>query len=195
MQQKNMIQEDEIDLRELFLTLWKKRVFIGVFTILVTFVGVLYTFVKNPTPIYQGKILIEIGGIYSNELGFQQFDNPNNLALITQAKFPGVKASTPIGTNNLIEISSTSTNKSAIKQSLQEISKYISDRHQKLVDLYKTKKYNMTNQIGDVVVENKPINETKQSLIISVAFVTGFILSIFLVFFMEFIRSFKNEDR
>ena len=54
--QEKYLQEDEIDLRELFKTLWKKRVFIVVFTILITLVAFLYTLIKNPNPIYEGKI-------------------------------------------------------------------------------------------------------------------------------------------
>ena len=51
----------------------------------------------------------------------------------------------------------------------------------------------MTKQIGDITISNEPINKPKKSLIITVAFVTGFILSIFLVFFIEFIRTLKKE--
>ncbi|XPS39436.1 hypothetical protein ACN2C3_07205 [Aliarcobacter butzleri] len=52
----------------------------------------------------------------------------------------------------------------------------------------------MTKQIGDIIISNEPINKPKKSLIITVAFVTGFILSIFLVFFIEFVRSLKKEE-
>ena len=47
--------------------------------------------------------------------------------------------------------------------------------------------------VGDVLVDDNPI-KPKKSLIIVVAFVTGFILSIFLVFFMSFISNLKKED-
>ena len=39
---QKIIQEDEIDLRELFLTLWKKKVFIVLLTFIVTVSSILY---------------------------------------------------------------------------------------------------------------------------------------------------------
>jgi uncharacterized protein involved in exopolysaccharide biosynthesis len=44
--------------------------------------------------------------------------------------------------------------------------------------------------VGDVLIDDNPI-KPKKALIVIVAFVTGFILSIFLVFFMQLIRGFK----
>ena len=38
------------------------------------------------------------------------------------------------------------------------------------------------------------INKPKKKLIVAVSFVSGFILSIFLVFFIEFVRSFKDKN-
>ncbi|TLP37793.1 Wzz/FepE/Etk N-terminal domain-containing protein [Arcobacter arenosus] len=47
--------------------------------------------------------------------------------------------------------------------------------------------------VGDIQINDYPIKPKKKSIVI-VAFVTGFILSIFLVFFIQFIKSFKKED-
>ena len=46
--QQRYIEEDEIDLRELFLTLWEKKVFILLFTIIVTILASIYAFIKTP---------------------------------------------------------------------------------------------------------------------------------------------------
>lgn len=51
----------------------------------------------------------------------------------------------------------------------------------------------MTEQVGDIVINSTPFNQPKKALIVTVAFVSGFILSIFLVFFIEFIKGFKEE--
>jgi LPS O-antigen subunit length determinant protein (WzzB/FepE family) len=51
-----------------------------------------------------------------------------------------------------------------------------------------------TKQIGKIITNENPM-KPKKRLIVVVAFVTGLVLSIFLVFFMEFIRSFKDETR
>jgi uncharacterized protein involved in exopolysaccharide biosynthesis len=55
------IQEDEIDLRELFKTIWDKKVFIIVFTTLITIVSLIYVF--SLKPIYEVKSVVRIGFI------------------------------------------------------------------------------------------------------------------------------------
>jgi len=57
------------------------------------------------------------------------------------------------------------------------------------------KPYNYTNSevIGKIMINDYPI-KPKKKLIVIVAFVTGLILSIFLVFFLQFIKSSKEED-
>ncbi|QOY52707.1 Wzz/FepE/Etk N-terminal domain-containing protein [Candidatus Sulfurimonas baltica] len=52
---------------------------------------------------------------------------------------------------------------------------------------------NNSRVVGDYIVKDYPI-APKKKLIVVVAFVTGLILSIFLVFFMEFIKGFKEEE-
>ncbi len=51
----------------------------------------------------------------------------------------------------------------------------------------------LTHIIGNIKKSPYPI-KPKKKLIIIVAFITGFILSIFLVFFMEFIKSLKESE-
>jgi len=46
--ERRYIEEDEIDLRELFQTLWDKKLFIVVFTTLVTALAVVYALMKTP---------------------------------------------------------------------------------------------------------------------------------------------------
>ena len=57
--QEKYLQEDEIDLRELFKTIWDKKVFIVIFTLVITILAAIYAY--NKTPIYEAKALIEIG--------------------------------------------------------------------------------------------------------------------------------------
>jgi len=65
-------------------------------------------------------------------------------------------------------------------------------RHQKLSNFYDIAV--QTEQIGDIKISEESINEPKTALIVTVAFITGFILSIFLVFFIQFIQSIKKES-
>jgi len=61
---------------------------------------------------------------------------------------------------------------------------------------YQNSEQNIQNSkvIGSYVIKDYPV-KPKKKLIVAVAFVTGFILSIFLVFFLEFIRSMKEESK
>ncbi|WP_418187543.1 GNVR domain-containing protein [Aliarcobacter lanthieri] len=56
--------------------------------------------------------------------------------------------------------------------------------------------HNLKNSevVGSVLVNEYPI-KPKKSLIVVVGFITGFILSIFLVFFIQFVNSMKREEK
>ncbi len=59
--------------------------------------------------------------------------------------------------------------------------------------LMKPYNYRNTEVIGNIMTNDYAI-KPKKKLIVVVAFVTGFILSIFLVFFMEFIQGMKRDE-
>ncbi len=69
------IQEDEIDLKELFHTIMKRKKFIIIFTSIVTIASIIYIKMLNPTPIYSGNMMIEIGEVKSNNPNQTYFDN------------------------------------------------------------------------------------------------------------------------
>ncbi len=62
------------------------------------------------------------------------------------------------------------------------------------INNYKNQLNNITKShlIGKIQINNYPV-KPKKKLIIVVAFITGFILAIFLVFFIEFIKDIKEE--
>ncbi|MCK9454065.1 Wzz/FepE/Etk N-terminal domain-containing protein [Sulfurimonas sp.] len=185
------IQKDEIDLRELFKTLIKHKTKIILITLVVTLVATVYALMKNPTPIYQGKVLVEIGEIQSENFGTSYFDNPNNLSAVISTQFKNLSASTPRSTNKLLELATSNSNKDLIKRDLNKAVSFILDRHKEKANFYSN--YIMTKQIGDINIDDSPINAPKKKLIIAVAFITGLILSIFLVFFLEFLRNEKEH--
>ena len=187
-------EEDEIDLRELFRTLMDNKLKIVIITSVITILSVIYVFTKNPIPIYKGEVMVEVGvGVGVGENKSQvYFDNTNNLKSIIEQKFSS-SVTIPKRTNNILLISSSNTNKEKIKATLKEVVSFIIKKHTEKLKLYD--KYIMTKQIGDIKINNTPINKVKKKLIVIVAFVTGLILSIFLVFFLEFIKGFKEEDK
>ena len=64
MQENRYIQEDEIDLRELFKIIWDKKFFIILFTLAIIVLATVYAYSK--TPIYEAKALLEIGEYKKN---------------------------------------------------------------------------------------------------------------------------------
>ncbi len=59
--QEKQYMEDEIDLKELFNTLWQNRLFISIFTLVITLLAGIYAY--NKTPIFEVKSIMEIGFI------------------------------------------------------------------------------------------------------------------------------------
>lgn len=87
-----------------------------------------------------------------------------------------------------------------LKTSSLEIKQILKDTIPKLQQKkefikFKTSEENLTNTrlVGNYVTSNDP-SKPKKLLVITVAFVTGFILSIFVVFFMEFVNNFRKEN-
>ena len=191
MQEQKYIQEDEIDLREIFKTIWDKRIFIILFTFIVTISSIIYVYFKNPIPIYQGNVYIEIGKIHSENFGEKALDISTDLAEMIKLKYD-TSVKIPKGTSNLLEIISTDKNKENIKSTLESVITYILFRHEEKAKFYKNVR--MTQQISDITINNEQINKPKKKLIVSVSFVTGFILSIFIIFFMQFIQGLKKEE-
>ena len=77
----------------------------------------------------------------------------------------------------------------------------IPNKKQQLQQKIKALKYSLNDTnvqnshvVGDYILKDYPA-KPKKKLIIIVAFITGLILSIFLVFFLEFVKSFKEEEK
>ncbi|MEV9594180.1 Wzz/FepE/Etk N-terminal domain-containing protein [Aliarcobacter butzleri] len=192
MQNQRYLQEDEIDLRELFKTLWKYKIFVLVFTSMITFIALIYVLLKNPIPIYQGKMYLEIGQIQNKNFAPISIEKVTDLAYILNLEFK-VNSNIPKNTFNLIEITFDNVDKNIINVTLTRVKGFVLEKHKEQTSFYES--VIMTKQIGDIIISNEPINQPKKSFIIIVAFVTAFILSIFLVFFIEFIRSLKKEEK
>ena len=201
MQENKILNEDEIDLRELFKTIWDKRFFIIIFTFIITLISFIYVLLKNPTPVYEGKIYFEMGEMKGETYGSKLIENTNDLASLINITFnenssfskeENPNALLKKDTTKILEITYFGENKDNIKNKLEKIKEFIMVRHQKLSNFYDIAV--QTEQIGDIKISEEAINEPKTALIVTVAFITGFILSIFLVFFIQFIQSIKKES-
>jgi capsular polysaccharide biosynthesis protein len=118
--EKQMKNDDEIDLRELFATIWNYKALIVTITILFVVGGMVYAYTK--TPVYAGNALIEVGEVVNDvndveSLSKISLDNVNDLAQIVP-KATGVGASVPKKTG-LIELKSMGTDRAKIRKKLE----------------------------------------------------------------------------
>lgn len=190
-EQRALLQEDEIDLRELWLTLIKRKVTIFIITLIVTATAT--TYALTATPIYSGNVLISVGTIILNSEQtndkatiIQTIENTADLKEIILQEMnsmpdkPMVDASFPTGSTSLITIKCERSDKRQIEQRLQEASAFVLSRHKDRASFYKeaNAKIVPSSIVGKITVTPDPIKPKKQ-LIISVGFISGLILGIF----------------
>lgn len=133
---------------------------------------------------------MEIGEIQNENFGSRSIENTNDLATILNIEL-GVNAQLKKGSTKVLEIVATSADKNALTPTLEKAKAFVLDRHTKLAEFYKAKI--MTKELGSIAISDQ-INRPKKKLIVAVSLVTGFVLSIFLVFFIEFIRGFRADQ-
>ncbi|RXJ57848.1 Wzz/FepE/Etk N-terminal domain-containing protein [Candidatus Marinarcus aquaticus] len=188
MKDNHIIQEEEIDLKKVFSLLWAKKIFIVVVTLLFTFGGVAYVSFKKVIPLYEGKVLVEIGEIQSEVFGTQVLDYPENLIPVLMQQ--GFKATSPVRSNKIVVISKIDKDKKNIQLKLENIIQYILERHQEKAKFYKN--VLKTQQIGEIKVLNTPINEVDKKSVIIFSFIGGVVLAILFVFLNQFIQKIKE---
>ena len=172
--EKNYYQEDEIDLKELFKTLWLKKNFILGITATITILAGVYAF--NKTPIYQATALVEIGNYKlhnnnnnNNNNNKASLDSANELVKKLNILFIDILKNekdregeiTSISTlkkvNNFIEIKSEAISNEVASREILKVVSYIKNKHQKILNDVKnrheleiknidTKIYNIKNK-------------------------------------------------
>ncbi len=167
---KDCIQEDEIDLKELFKTLWDNKKFITIFTSLVTLASVLY--VLAVTPMYEVRALVEIGNYKLDNNNTVVLDNAPQLEKKLSTIFIDMlKSSTdkeytisaitvPKGMTNFLEIKSEAKSNDEAIKGIDKVLAFIQDEHQKTLDDVKQKRefelHNIDLQIADI--KEKKVN-------------------------------------
>jgi LPS O-antigen subunit length determinant protein (WzzB/FepE family) len=137
------IQEDEIDLRELFKTLWDKKWFIILFTAIITIIAIIYSLSKTPT--YEAKALVEIGKYKDNNTSVD-IDNTAelvkklNVLFIDMYKndknreFKITSISIPKNQTTLLEIKAEAiSNELAIKE-INKVVSFVQSEHQNILN-------------------------------------------------------------
>lgn len=161
---KENIVEKEIDLRELFKTIWDKRVFILVFTLVITILSIIYVNMK--TPIYQVKSVVKIGHINdvlleNNNVLVQKLKliynvGNKNYGLSKENKAIVSNVGIIFNLNNFIEIHTQAfSNKEALELN-KEVIKYIQKEYKFKLDSFilktNTNIKNLNISIKDITV-------------------------------------------
>ena len=152
-----------IDLRELFQTIWDKKVFIIVFTLVVTIAATIFSYTK--TPIYEAKALIEIGDYKtgSSRVAIDdavQLQKKLNIIFIDMFKNDITKDSevTSIdvskGSKNFLEVKAQALSNNDAKKEIDNLLTFIQEEHIKVLDDVKKQKElelkNIDLQISDI---------------------------------------------
>ncbi|SMP88489.1 LPS O-antigen chain length determinant protein, WzzB/FepE family [Epsilonproteobacteria bacterium SCGC AD-311-C15] len=173
-EQVRTIEEDEIDLRELWQIVMKRKVLIIALTLVVTAGAIIWAFTS--TPIYEAKALIRIGSYQLDN------NNNNNKAVLCDAikltkelnifyvdMFKNVKDRkanvdsiiVPKGLNEFIEIKSLSISNDLAKKEIEKIVEYIQVEHRKILDDVKQRREinikNLDTKINNIKDRDIPL--------------------------------------
>ena len=194
-QHQNNIKTDTINLVELLNILISRKMLIIIITTVITIFSFIYVNYVV-APVYKGNTIVEVGKVINKndkgEVHILSLENFQELKGLISAKY-SVSVSS-LGGNGVIDLSYTSTDKKQIKKTLEESLNFILQRDKKIAKLYSGNNAEviMTQVVSPVKVSSAPI-KPKKKLVVVVSFITGFIFSIFLVFFLEFLAEAKRK--
>lgn len=143
MQEEKYIYKDEIDLRELFSIIWHKKLFILVFTAIITILSVIYAFSKSH--IYEVVSVVKIGHINNTQLENNEllnkklnivFNVHRSINKIEKDKAIVSKVSTVKNIDDLIEVSTQAfSNELAINKN-KEVLAFLQNEYKSKIDEY-----------------------------------------------------------
>ena len=197
-----LIQGDEIDLRELWKKLVKRKVMILLITMLTTIGAIIYVNIISTAPHYSGEVLIEIGDVIINPEAtndkptiIQLLEDQNTLKevlthlLSYEPEGNQISIEIPKGSNSLLRLSCTDTDTIVIQSKIERVSTLILERHKKKTDFYQktiNATVNPTVIVAKTNITANAIHPNKAGIITS-AFIVGLLVSIFFIFLIELI--------
>jgi len=190
--QVQCVEEDTIDLRELWsIILKRKSIVVGIVSV-VTVASFIYVWMLRPvTPLYEASALVEVGqSIDEPSRMVMAFDNVYNLKNIMN-RVMDISVAIPKKTNALLLLSATNAKEELAKEKLQEGIDFIMQRHKTMAADYT--KVRMSQVVGEVKVANVA-KQPKKKLIVAVSFMSSLIFALFSAFFLEFIQSSRKEE-
>lgn len=193
-------QNDEIDLRDLWTTLVKRKLSIITISLITTLCAVLY--VSTAKPVYGGEVLIEIGDIILNgeknndkPTLIEPIEKPNDLKeaisqvllSIDDRKKDKLKVESPKQSTKLIKISYEDGDKQVIRQKLQEAVVFILKRHEEKGAFYQKTGAHIRSSaiIGKIDIFTDPL-KPKKVLIVVMAMLGGLMMGVVIALFRGF---------
>lgn len=179
MQNKEYVEE-EIDLIELFSTIVKKKLFIFVFTLAITFLAVIYVNIK--TPIYEAKALIEIGSYKVEKSAniIEEISLSNTTELLKKLttifidlekknkdkEYLITSITVSKGTKNFIDITSESTSNELAEKGINTVVEYI---QKESIEILNDAKNNNESEIKNITraissIENEKISNLDKKI-------------------------------
>lgn len=159
--------EGEIDLRDLFKTIWERRIFILFFTFLLTILSVVYVNIK--TPIYEVKSVIRIGYIGENlvensniiEKKLRLIFNVDNNPILSKEEGVVLDIKAVKNVNNFIEISTLAyTNEQALIKN-KEVLDFLQNEYKYKIDEYVLKTELNLKNLEEKIVYVKNVNKVQ----------------------------------
>ena len=193
---------DEIDLFELFQTLWQQKWLIISASLIAPLVAYFFTVVMPyKADYYQGSAVIEVATIQvQSDVVSPTISVIEPAADLVQlvSKLSSVSASIPKGSTKLVEVSVSGSTPEQVTNQLEEAVKIVEKRHGQMVSKLKhIEVVSMTKQVGDYdidLISPKAQRMNKLNLILSVAFVLGGMLGIFVALIRSAIQKRRNVN-
>ena len=172
-------EEDEINLRELWQVIWNKKLFIVMFTTMITIGSIIWAMTR--TPIYEAKTLLKIGSYKPYNNNNIQLDNASqlerelNVLFIDMFENAKDKKSTiksiniPKGSMKFIEIKAQSISNKLAKEEIEKVIIYIQKEHLKVLNDIKQQREldikNIDNKIRKIRNKSIPLLSNKIKLL------------------------------
>ena len=157
------IEEDKIDLRELFAVLKRRKKMIWAVTALLTLLALVYVFVAKP--VYEVKVAIELAQIDKKPVQ-DTIDLKQKVEIVFEVNVKGKKiefplvssVSLPKKTKNIMVIQAQGYDNDTAKQKLQEVTSFIMSIQDKELSSFTNIQQKRLTLIEEDIIRNKQIN-------------------------------------
>lgn len=193
-QQSINYQDDEIDLFELFQTLWQQKWLILATTLIAPLLAFVFTVSQPVKPdTFQGKALIEIGSYVSQDGVLQIIERTQDLAVIISQQLK-VQANVPKTSVKLLEIQTSSIDQEKSAEKLQEAIDFVLHRHEKFTSNQLKENVIQPTQLVGQASFDRVSPKDKLKLILAVAFVLGGMLGVFMALIRNAIQKRRQQN-